>query len=248
MVRKLFTDYDEVQGILTRWQHKEGRLNTSEQRTLHHFITSVSNDRWNRHFKNKHRDWVSTVEMRLQVPMVLMDYMLTRKSVRVKGANGYYCEVDNPQYKTLGLILYEFRIQFPRIVSTLTAWSTGITINSEVVNWYQLIQTTEHNELHKSLIAIRQVAKERGVELYTTHRYELLNEVWTRLYNKPSLPLLNQYIQSTRYRRRAYILYAAADILAYRVKVNDDMYNKGYGYGRHNLLRDLHHDNTNYDD
>jgi hypothetical protein len=183
----------------------------------------------------------------LQVPMVLMDYMLTRKSVRVKGANGYYCEVDNPQYKTLGLILYEFRIQFPRIVSTLTAWSTGITINSEVANWYHLIQTTEHNELHKSLIAIRQVAKERGVELYTTHRYELLNEVWTRLYNKPSLPLLNQYIQSTRYRRRAYILYAAADILAYRVKVNDDMYNKGYGYGRHNLLRDLHHDNTNYE-
>lgn len=241
--RTLFTDFEEVSNILPKWQRKE-HITTNEQRVLHAFITSVCNDRWNRHFKKQHKDWASSTEMRLQLPIVFMDYLLTRKSIRVKGPSGYYCELDNPQYKSLGLVLFEFRMQFPIIMSMLTAWATGISVVSRGnCNFYQLVHCVETQELHKSLMTIRLVAKELDVPLYTTHRYELLDTAWRRLYGS-KVPNLTSNITNKAYKRRAYIMYAAADILAIRVHTNYDIYNNGE-YGYHNLLRELH--TTRYD-
>lgn len=234
--RTLFTDFEEVSTILPKWQHKES-LSSQEQRVLYAFITSVCNDRWNRHFKKRHKDWVSSTEIRLQLPMVFMDYLLTRKSIRVKGLNGYYCELDNPQYKSLGLVLFEFRMQFPCIMSMLTAWSTGITvISSGNLNFYQRVNSTQMYELHKSLMMLRMVAKEDGTPLYSTHRYQLLDIAWRNLYGSKA-PSLTEHITSTHYKRRASIMYAAADILAMRIHTNHP-----------DLLRHLRHpESTLYD-
>lgn len=233
--RTLFTDFEEVSAILPRWQHKEP-LTTTEQRALYTFITSVCNDRWNRHFKKKHKDWVSSTEMRLQLPIVFMDYLLTRKSIRVKGPNGYYCELDNPQYKSLGLVLFEFRMQFPCIMSMLTAWSTGITvISSGNLNFYQRVHTLHTQELHKSLMMLRMVAKEDDTPLYSTHRHQLLDTAWRNLYGSKA-PSLTGHIMSEAYKRRAFVMYAAADILATRIHTNHP-----------DLLRHLQYEENTHD-
>jgi hypothetical protein len=230
--RGIFTDFDEVSIILTKWQHKEP-LNPREQRAFYNFITSVCDDRWNRHFKNKHRDWPHTREAKLDLPLILMDYMKTPRSIRVKGPLGYYCDLDDIQYKTLGLVLFEFRIQFPRIVTLVTALDSGVALlGTERSNFYIAVLSWEYCLLHKYLVSIRKLAAERDLPLYAEHQYTMLDDVWNM---EHKLPLLKdnrgKTIAPHNQHKRLEILYAAFGILSTKVSVSHEAFaTEDYAY------------------
>ena len=162
-----------------------------------------------------------------------MDYIKTRVSTRTYSPN-LCCLLDVPSmYHTLAYTLNEFRRQFPRVVSVLIARECGVQVmrdwQSSSYNISQLVKSSEHYELHLALCIMRRLAKARNIQLYTVHRYELLNECFIELVHKlrsKQVRPIQLTLQSTIsggnvnrvMARRAAMVYAASDILAVRAQ------------------------------
>jgi hypothetical protein len=229
-----------LEEVTYKWQHEE-QLTGTESRLFAAMLSSVTEIRWSVHFNGNRNDWGSSNNVKENLVHVLLDYIKTRKSIRVLSPRPC-CHLDTPaKYKTLAASLYEYRRQFPRIVSMLIAQESGVQVmrewQSKSYNYYQLVLTPEHTELHTAMCIMRTLANEQGVLLYTNHRHSLLSECFIRLVNfrrkSPTTLTLNmiQYSGGREYTqamyRRATMVYAASDILAVRAQTTY-LYNKQY--------------------
>jgi hypothetical protein len=221
-----------LEDITYRWQRKE-HITGTESKLFAAMLSSVTEMRWLVHFNGCRSDWGSSNNVKENLIIVLLDYIGTRKSIRVLSPR-LCCHLDTPaKYKTLAASLYEYRRQFPRIVSMLIALESGVQVltswQGEAYNYYQLVHTPEHSELHKAMCIMRLLAKEQGVLLYSNHRYTLLSECFVRLVTdtrKSPTPLTLDMLRDSGGKgytqamyRRATMVYAASDILAVRAQV-----------------------------
>lgn len=223
-----------LENITHRWQHNEPTTG-SDMNALASMIENVSFLRWNVHFNGIKSDWGSTINVKENIPLALMDYIKTRKSIRTYSPN-LCCVLDTPaKYNSLAYTLNEFRRQFPRIVSVLVARECGVQVmrdwQSSSYNISQLVHSTEHYELHLSLCLMRKLAKDKHIPLYGVHRYELLNDCFVALISKlrskqvtkarpltldSCMEISGGNVVNRVMARRAAMVYAASDILAVR--------------------------------
>lgn len=212
----------ELSNVVHTWQHG-GKLTAHESAQFSALVYNVSNDRWNRHFGNRTRDWTDTKLMREEVPLVFMQYLKMRKSVRLAGRK--CCPLDTPVYPSLMYTLCEFRRQFPRVVSVLTANHVGVTLLQEYQprNVCYMVRLPIYTELHKALCIMRKIAREQGRELYGAQRHTLRREVFNALYLGHNLPTAKEIHDGNRVaQRRLIVVNAASDILASRVLAHHD--------------------------
>lgn len=219
--------------VVKRWQHREP-LNTEDSCSLAALINNVSRDRWNKHYGRSRRDWVDTVQIREGVPLAFIDYLMMKRSIRTYiGGKQVACPVDNDEYHTLPYTLTEFRRQFPRVVSVLTANHCGITLlrEWEPRNVKYMVNTPIYTELHHALVIARSLAASTSTPLYVHHSPEFLTTCYHLLHNKlspkqqlPRYTTLHTQLQSANrvHQRRALAVRAASTILYSRVHAHYD--------------------------
>ena len=243
----------ELSQIVYNWQTRV-HLTTSQGVKLHQLITNVSNDRWNAHFKNHGRDWQDTKVIRENVPLAFMEYLRYPRSLRTKVEGRWSCPLYVPPvYPTLPYTLYEFRRQFPRVVTVLVAQHVGVSLRHEYQpnNVRYMVDLPIYKDLHSALCTMRNLAKRDGVDLYTTHSYKLRREVFDSLaVGKQRIYVDNPYdtvaaSQLTRRNLRLCIaINAANDILRARSQAHYDACKSQL---KMNPLYELNYNNTNYE-
>jgi hypothetical protein len=230
-----------LSAVVKRWQHGD-TLTSHEGVLFNTLITNVCNDRWNAHFGRSKRDWTDTKLMREEVPLVFLQYLKMRKSVRLAG--GKCCPIDTPVYPTLPLTLYEFRRQFPRIVSVLTANHVGITLLKEYEprNVCYMVRTPVYTDLHNALCIMRRLSREQGTLLYGPQRHTLLRDTFKAMYTGHRLPTAKEVPTNRVATRRLLVVNAASDILASRSLSH---YDACHNQPVSNYLQHLTENNTN---
>jgi hypothetical protein len=244
--------------IVHKWQQRE-LLTSSEQRELSVLINGICDIRWNSHFGKSKYDWNDTKMMREELPLVFMQYLMMRKSVRTYVGKAQACLIDNNVYPTLAYTLTEFRRQFPRIISVLTARHVGVSLlrEWEPDNVCYMVRLPAYTELHLALCIMRKLAHERNVPLYNNQRYGLVNECYIQLCHKmaphSTAPRIHYSLKRTLNSgnftrvqlRRALVTYAASDILNSRVQAHHDACTRD---PKMSTLYELHTNNTNGED
>jgi hypothetical protein len=224
----------EVELVVNKWRHRE-LLTGREGGVLFTFVNSVSRDRWNGHFKNKRRDWVDTQDIRDNVPLAFMDYLLYPSSIRTPIINEvtrrqvHVCPISPSRmeykYPSLASTMYEFRMQFPRLVSVLQATHVGVTLLQQWQprNYKYMANLPDYIDLHAAMLTLRRLSNTYKVPLYDDHRYALLDTVANSI-NHFRTPLMhvNHVIRNPRNYsrvtvRRATVAVAACDVLATRI-------------------------------
>jgi hypothetical protein len=245
--------------VVTKWQQRVP-LTTTEQRNFSKLVTGVCDIRWNTHFGKSKYDWGDTKIMREELPLVFLQYLSMRRSVRTYITSRVKaCPIDSRVYPSLAYVLTEFRRQFPRIVSVLTARHVGVSLlhEWEPDNVCYMVRLPVYTELHDALCIMRRLSNDRGVPLYNNLRYNLVNDCYVELYRKMSphttppriYDSLKRSLSSrvfTRVQlRRAIVVYAASDILNSRVHAHHDACIRD---PKMSNLYELHSNNTNGDD
>lgn len=243
----------ELTQIVYNWQTGVP-LSHTQGTKLSQLVTNVSNDRWNAHFRNHGRDWQDTKVIRENVPLAFMEYLRYPRSLRTKVEGRWSCPLHVPPvYSTLPYILYEFRRQFPRVLTILIAQHVGVSLRQvyEPNNVRYMVDTPIYKDLHSALCTMRKVAKEQQVDLYTAHSYELRLEVFQRLaVGKHVRYLDNPYdtVEASQLSRSnlrmCLAINAANDILRARSQAHYDACNSQV---RMNPLYELYNTNTNYE-
>ena len=217
--------YAKFELAVSKWQRRLD-LSSYEQRLIQTVVTDYSLIRWQRHFKNKNRDWLASSQLLEEVPLVLMEYLLTPRSVPlVVGFVGNRtvkaCNLQDIEYRTAKYRMSEFRRQFPRVVSYLMQRQCGYGFKEDRVgkSTYLHIQSNTAWEVHLALCITRQVVNELGIELYDGHSVEVLREVYHRLcvklHRKKHL-YYDEAMKCTVTPRRVLAVNLANDILASR--------------------------------
>lgn len=211
---------NQLCGIVNRWQHDE-QLTSYESKMFGNLVYNVANDRWNAHYGHSRRDWTDTKLIREEVPLAFLQYLKMKRSVRLAGRNA--CPLNNQVYPSLPYVMNEFRRQFPRIISVLTANHVGITLLQpyEPRNICYMVRLPIYTELHHALCIMRRISNSMGGQVYLARRHDERLIVFRELYtmagrNVPS-DLTNRVAQ-----RRMIVVNAASDILASRILHHHD--------------------------
>lgn len=260
MSNKYSKEYGQhLSEVVTKWQQRIP-LSSLEQRNFSQLVNDVCNIRWNSHFGRNKYDWSDTKLMRDELPLVFLQYLSMRRSVRTYITRKVQaCPISDPEYPSLAYVLTAFRRQFPRIVSVLTARHVGITMlrKWEPDNICYMVQLPVYIELHNALCIMRKLSVDRGVNLYNNQRYGLVNECYVELHRKVSPNMTPPRIHDSLKRsmmsgtftrvqlRRALVVYAASDILNSRVHAHYDACTRD---PKMSNLYELHTNNTNGDD
>lgn len=233
----------QLNDIVHKWQHGN-TLTPSEGGQFSTLINNVSSDRWNAHFGNSKRDWTDTKLMREEVPLAFMQYLKMRRSVRLAG--GKCCPLAEPVYPNLMYTLHEFRRQFPRVVSVLTANHVGVTLLQEWQprNICYMVRLPIYTELHQALCIMRKIAREQGNQLYGAQRHTLRRDTFEQMYTGRVLPTAKVIETSRTAQRKLLVVNAASDILASRVLAHHDAC---HNQPKSSYLYHLTQNNTNYE-
>lgn len=179
--------YIKFELAVCKWQHRI-ELTPYEQRLIQTVVTDYSLIRWQRHFRNKNRDWLASAQLLEEVPLVLMEYLLTPRSIpTIVSYTGNRtvkaCNLEHIEFRPAKYRLAEFRRQFPRVVSYLMQKQCGYAFTDDNIgkSSYLHIQSSRAYEVHVALCITRKVVGELGLELYDGHSVEVLREVYRRL-------------------------------------------------------------------
>jgi hypothetical protein len=245
--------------VVAKWQQRVP-LTVVEQRNFSQLVTGICDIRWTAHFGKSKYDWNDTKLMREELPLVFLQYLSMRRSVRTYVTRKVQaCPIDSQVYPSLAYVLTEFRRQFPRIISVLTARHVGASLlhEWEPDNICYMVRLPVYTELHNALCIMRKLSTDRGVPLYNNLRYGLINECYVELCRKASPrmtpPRIHDSLKKsmssgifTRVQlRRALVVYAASDILNSRVHAHHDACTSD---PKMSNLYELHTNNTNGDD
>jgi hypothetical protein len=219
----------ELTGIVTRWQLGTP-IGSYDGSLLASFITNVARDRWYAHFGQR-TDWQDTKTMCEQVPMAFMDYLLYPRSTRTVEVNPvtkkriYSCPLTvDRKYSSLPAVLHEFRLQFPRVVTVLTAIHVGVTLleDWQPRNIRYMTNLPVYYELHQASVLLRKLSNlGNNAQLYSPERYNSLDTVATAINHGKLIRVKHVLATPAKYSRvtvrRATAALAACDILASRV-------------------------------
>lgn len=172
--------------VVEQWLQDPESLTQVEQLNLTRMVRDICVTRYNNHFK-RGDDWYESKLMREELPMVLLDYLRkprTQYTYTTSLATGKVKRVKvhtaKPIYHTLGYRLFEFRMQFPRIISVLNAKYVGIVELQDIGCYYSQVASSLGQDIHKSLVFIRKELV--GKELYREAIYDLAPSIHRHLY------------------------------------------------------------------
>jgi hypothetical protein len=201
---------DRIIPVVTRWQQGE-RLTSAEQADLHAFTVNVTHSAWYNHFRKStthtHFNW----ELRDALPLAFLEYLKYPRSVRLAGQRA--CTLHERFYPSAVQAMVVFRLQFPRILTVLTANQLGITLlkSYEPRITPYMVELIIYRDMHKALVTYRNIMNERNLRAVDLLTPEITTEVMLTL--GPLYPKINSRSTPQVRARRALAVNAAADTL-----------------------------------
>lgn len=156
--------------IIREWQLNRTPFPAAYQREVATFFTAVCMDRWNAHFCNIKTQWVHTSNVQESVMEAWIDYLLWPKPCVVQGK--YRSCLLKADYHRLEYTLFAFKVQFPRVITTLQLRDVGLCPfmkfekdNTVRNTWLTRsicgrTQTNRYNQVHHATVAVRKLLQD----------------------------------------------------------------------------------------
>ena len=136
---------------------------------FYEFMVRVSDARWTGHFKRFSHDWHSSVIIKEDFDLALLDFMLSRKPRYLLTPNGKVCDItQHAEYVSPPLAYWTYCRKVPCIITLLTARYVGV----DYIGDYTLdvaVNIPKVNELHAATVWLRKRFAYDGVDLYSPY-------------------------------------------------------------------------------
>lgn len=194
VVSQLMSKYNkdtisELEPIIHDWRVHRRPFPTRYQMQVSTLFQNVCRDRWDAHFSRIKTEWTHTVNVKDSVILAWIDYLLWPKQVLVRGKY-MYC-LAQPEYHSLAYTLFLFKVQFPRVVTTLQLrdiglcpyrqYQSGLAVEDTWLptNLCGLTQLRLYKATHQASVHLRSLLATHGPMSYEEVKPILYSKMWS---------------------------------------------------------------------